>query len=146
MSKLQLPKSPLVWFINSQGKNTLIRGQIKIKMMTFAKPCCHVMLVFEHLHTSARLTNNHYRAFNIRKVIGRPKLRFGRNFAFAILNLEHYYDVTLVENVAGRVDRHPWEVLDFLGLPGKRETYSGNIFRALPMVKAEKPLTTDTFK
>ena len=29
VSKLQLPKSPLVWFINSQGKNTLIRGQIK---------------------------------------------------------------------------------------------------------------------
>ena len=28
VSKLQLPKSPLVWFINSQGKNTLIRGQI----------------------------------------------------------------------------------------------------------------------
>ena len=54
--------------------------------------------------------------------------------------------MTLVEDVAGRVDRHPWEVLDFLGVPGKRETYSGNIFRAVPMVKAEKPITTDTFK
>ena len=104
------------------------------------------MLVLEHLHTSARLTNNHYRAFNIRKVIGRPKLRFGRNFAFAIFNLEHYYDVTLVEDVAGRVDRHPWEVLDFLGVPEEREIYSGNIFRAVPMVKVEKPLTTVTFK
>ena len=83
------------------------------------------MLVLEHLHTSARLTNNHYRAFNIRKVIGLLKLRFGRNFAFPIFNLEHYYDVTLVEDVAGRVDRHPWEVLDFLGVPEKERHIQG---------------------
>ena len=100
-----------------------------VKMMTIAKPCCHIMLVLEHLHTSARLTKNYYCAFDIRKVIRLPKLRFGRNFAFAIFNLKHYYDVTLVEDVAGRVDRHPWEVLDFLGVPEKSKIYSGNIFR-----------------
>ena len=109
-----------------------------VKMMTFEKPCCHIMLVLEHLHTSARLTKNHYRAFNIRKVIRVPKLIFCQNCAFPIFNLEHYYDVTLVEDVAGRVDCHPWEVLDFLRVPEKREIYSGNIFSAVPKVKAEK--------
>ena len=67
-----------------------------------------------------------------------PKLRFWPKFAVAILNLEHYYDVTLVEDVAGRVDRHPWEVLDFLRVPEKREIYLRNIFSAVPKVKAEK--------
>ena len=33
--------------------------------------------------------------------------------------------MTLVEDVAGRVDRHPWEVLDFLGVPGKRKDIQG---------------------
>ena len=60
-------------------------------------------------------------------MIGLPKLIFWPNFASAISNLEHYYDVTLVEDVAGRVDRHPWEVLDFLGVPEKEKIYSGNI-------------------
>ena len=46
--------------------------------------------------------------------------------------------MTLVEDVAGRVDRHPWEVLDFLGVPEKREIYLRNIFSAVPKVKAEK--------
>ena len=51
-----------------------------VKMMTFEKPCCHIMLVLEHLHTSARLTKNFYRAFNIRKVIRVPKLIFRPKF------------------------------------------------------------------
>ena len=48
-----------------------------IKMMTIAKPCCHVMFVLKHLHTSARLTKNYYCAFDIRKVIRLTELRFG---------------------------------------------------------------------
>ena len=50
------------------------------------------------------------------------------NFASAIFDLEHYHDVTLVEDVAGRVDRHPWEVLDFLRVPGKRKDIQGIFF------------------
>ena len=31
-----------------------------VKMMTFEKPCCHIMFVLEPLHTGARLTTNYF--------------------------------------------------------------------------------------
>ena len=49
-----------------------------VKMRAISKPCCHIMLVLEYLHTSARLTKNYYLAFKIRMVIRLPKLRFGQ--------------------------------------------------------------------
>ena len=67
-----------------------------VKMMTFEKPCCHIMLVLEHLHTSARLTKNFYRAFNIRKVIRVPKQMFLPKYCIC-----HFQPGTLLRRDSG---------------------------------------------
>ena len=62
--------------------------------------------------------------------------------------LEHYDDMTLIEDVAGGVDGHPREVLDLLGIPGQQSKIlrekNGKIIELMALCEIKKkPVEVD---